>query len=262
MHSLRGRRALVTGASRGIGAACAQAIGRLGANVAVNHHDDAAAANDIVAKLEARGVVARAFDVDVARPDIAQALLGEVERSMGPIDVLVICAACTLYAKLEEVSDEAIDRHIEMNFRSTLRMLKTLVPAMARRGFGRIVAIGSINQDSPIPILPVYGALKSAQDNLMRGQARRWAAHGVTFNSVSPGLIRTDRNDWRRKPGGDWDALSKQCSYVGRAGEPEEVAFAVAMLCSPGAAYITGENLVVAGGAQIPGPRDIAEKLS
>ena len=83
----------------------------------------------------------------------------------------------------------------------------------------------------------------------------------MTLNNVSPGLIRTERNAWRREPGGDWDEFSRTCSYAGRAGEPEEVASAVAMFCAPGASFVTGENLFVAGGAQIPGRREGAEDV-
>lgn len=259
LSSLAARTALVTGASRGIGAAVATLLAGMGARVAVNHFGDGEAAGRVVESIAASGGTARAYDVDVARRDVDAALVAEVGRELGPVDVLVICAALTRYRKLEEMAEEDIDAHIELNFKATLRLVNATVAGMAARRFGRVVAIGSINQEAPIPILPVYGALKSAQYNLLRGLARRWSAHGVTFNSVSPGLIRTDRNDWRRAPGGDWENVSRQCSYLGRAGESREVAWIVAMLCAPGASYVTGENIYVAGGAQIPGPRDIGE---
>jgi NAD(P)-dependent dehydrogenase (short-subunit alcohol dehydrogenase family) len=258
--SLKGRTALVTGASRGIGAAIAVLLAQLGARVAVNHLADTAAADAVVERIRAGGGDAVAFDVDIARRDVVAQLVQPVERELGTIDVLVVNAARTLYHKMEDLDDDIVDAHIELNFKATLRLLNATVGKMAERGFGRVVAIGSINQDAPIPILPVYGALKSAQHNLLRGLARRWSGRGVTFNSVSPGLIRTDRNEWRRQPGGDWDVVSRECSYLGRAGKPEEVAWIVAMLCAPGAAYVTGENVHVAGGAQIPGPRDIGER--
>lgn len=261
LYSLAGRTALVTGASRGIGAAIATMIASMGARVAVNHFADGDAASRVVGAIGDAGGHAAAFDIDASRRDIAASLVEPVERELGPIDVLVICAALTRYRKLEEMQEEDVDAHIELNFKATLRLLDATVSKMAARRFGRVVAIGSINQEAPIPILPVYGALKSAQYNLLRGLARRWSAHGVTFNSVSPGLVRTDRNDWRRAPGGDWDDLSRKCSYTGRAGEPQEVAWIVAMLCAPGASYVTGENIYVAGGAQVPGPRDIGEPL-
>lgn len=261
LWSLRGRTALVTGASQGIGAAIAALLASMGARVAVNHYQDDANAASTVAAIRQSGGQADAYDVDVARHDVVTALIEPVERNLGTIDVLVVNAARTVYRKLEEMSDDDIDTHIDLNFKATVRMINATVAKMAKRRFGRVVAIGSINQEAPIPILPVYGALKAAQYNLLRGLARRWSRHGVTFNSVSPGLIRTERNDWRRAPGGDWDRISSQCSYLGRAGDPREVAWIVAMMCAPGASYVTGENVFVAGGAQIPGPRDIGEPL-
>lgn len=259
--SLAGRCALVTGASQGIGAATARVLASMGADVAVNHLGDATLANQVVAALSGQGRRAKAYDVDVSRRDVVDALVKPVERDLGEIDVLVINAARTIYRKLEVVTEDDIDAQIETNFKATIRLVNATVEKMARRGFGRVVTIGSINQEAPIPILPVYGALKSAQYNLMRGLARRWSAHGVTFNNVSPGLIRTERNEWRRAPGGDWNDLSRVASLLGRAGTPEEVAWIVAMLCAPGGSYVTGENIYVAGGAQIPGPRDLAEPL-
>lgn len=261
LFSLVGRVALVTGASQGIGAAVARLLGAMGAQVAVNHLDDPVSATALVEDLHASGARARAYNMDVARRDIVDTLVHPVERDLGEIGVLVINAARTIYCKLESVSEEEIDAQIEMNFKATIRLVNATVEKMALRGFGRVVTIGSINQEAPIPILPVYGALKSAQYNLMRGLARRWSAHGVTFNNVSPGLIRTERNEWRRVPGGDWDQLSRVASLLGRAGKPQEVAWVVGMLCAPGGSYVTGENVYVAGGAQIPGPRDLAETL-
>ena len=258
MYSLAGRVALVTGASRGIGAAIARVLAQMGAAVAVNHLDDAKAAEALVAELGAAGGKARAYDVDVARRDVATALVAAAERDLGPIDVLVVCAARSIHAKLEDVRDDDLEAQLDAHFRATVRLLNATVPAMARRGFGRVVAIGSIVQEAPLATLPVYSAMKAAQLALIRGLAVRHAAQGVTLNCVSPGLVRTERNAWRREPGGDWDAFARTCSHARRAGEPEEVACAVAMFCAPGASFVTGENLFVAGGAQIPGRREDA----
>ena len=257
LYSLAGRTALVTGASRGIGAAIARVLAQMGADVAVNHLADGAAAAQLADDLRALGRRAAAFDVDVARRDVAEALVAPAVAALGPIDVLVVSAARSVYAPLEDVREEDVDVQVETNFKATVRLLNAVVPAMAQRGFGRVVTIGSIVQEAPLPVLPIYGAMKAAHLALIRGLAVRWAARGVTFNNVSPGLVRTERNAWRRAPGGDWDEFARTCSYAGRAGEPAEVACAVAMFCAPGASFVTGENLFVAGGAQIPGRRNV-----
>ena len=261
LYSLAGRTALVTGASRGIGAAIARILGQMGADVAINHLDDGEAAATLAAGLRATGRRAAIFDVDVARRDIAASLVAPVVAELGPIDVLVISAARSIYATLETASEADVDAQIETNFKATVRLLSAAVPAMAKRGFGRVVTIGSITQEAPLAILPIYAAMKAAHYNLIRSQAVRWAPYGVTLNNVSPGLVRTERNAWRREPGGDWDAFARSCSYARRAGEPAEIACAVAMFCAPGASFVTGENLFVAGGAQIPGRRDATEDL-
>jgi NAD(P)-dependent dehydrogenase (short-subunit alcohol dehydrogenase family) len=255
MYSLAGRTALVTGASRGIGAAIARVLAQMGADVAVNHLDDGEAARGVVAEIKAMGRRAVALDVDVARRDVGSSLVAATEDALGPLDVLVVNAARSVQATLEEVRDEDVDAQIETNFKATVRLLNAVVPAMAQRGFGRVVTIGSIVQVAPLPTLPIYGAMKAAHDHLVRGMAARWAKSGVTLNNVSPGLIRTERNAWRRAPGGDWEAFARTCSPMARAGEPEEVACAVAMFCAPGASFVTGTNLYVAGGAQIAGRR-------
>ncbi|MFO1282098.1 MAG: SDR family oxidoreductase [Burkholderiales bacterium] len=256
MTSLAGRVALVTGGSRGIGAAIAVTLAEMGADVAVDHLDDGSEADRVVERIRALGRRSRAYDVDVARRDIATSLVSAVESDLGPIDVLVVGAARSVYARLEDARDEDIDLQIETNFKATVRLLNAVVPGMAAREFGRVVTIGSIVQAAPLAILPVYGAMKAAHEALIRGLACRWAADNVTLNNVAPGLVRTDRNAWRREPGGDWEAFSRTCSYARRAGEPDEIAWAVAMFCAPGASFVTGETLYVAGGAQIPGRRD------
>ncbi|MCC6197056.1 MAG: SDR family oxidoreductase, partial [Burkholderiales bacterium] len=247
MYSLAGRVALVTGASRGIGAAIARVLAQMGADVAINHLADGAAADALAGELRALGRRAATFDADVARKDIVDALVEPAQAQLGPCDVLVVCAARSIQGTLSEAREEDIDAQIETNFRATVRLLRAIVPAMAQRRFGRVVTVGSITQEAPLPTLPVYGAMKAAHLQLIRGEAIRWAPYGVTLNNVAPGLIRTDRNAWRREPGGDWESFARSCSFARRAGEPEEVACAAAMFCAPGASFVTGENLFVAG---------------
>ena len=124
LYALAGRTALVTGASRGIGAAIARILGQMGADVAINHLADGEAAAQVVAELHAMGRRAASFDVDVARKDIAASLVAPVVAELGPIDVLVISAARSIHARLEAVSDADVDAQIETNFKATVRLLE------------------------------------------------------------------------------------------------------------------------------------------
>ena len=208
LYSLTGRVALVTGASRGIGAAIARVLGAMGADVAVNHLGDASEAARVVDAVRAGGRRAAAYDVDVARRDIASSLAGAVERELGPVDVLVVCAARSVYATLEDARDEDIDLQIETNFKATVRLLNAVVPGMAERRFGRVVTIGSIVQAAPLAILPVYAAMKAAHESLVRGLACRWAALNLSFNNLRPVLFRPNRSSSRLARAGKWYACT------------------------------------------------------
>ena len=182
----------MTGASRGIGAAIARMLAQMGADVAINHLADGATAEQLATELHALGRRAAAFDVDVARKDIAAALVAPVVAALGQVDVLVISAARLIYGTLETVSDADVDAQVETNFKATARLLNAVVPAMAKRGFGRVVTIGSITQEAPLadrPDLrrdeggalqphpwrgrPVGGARRHAQQRVARADPHR-----------------------------------------------------------------------------------------
>lgn len=118
-------------------------------------------------------------------------------------------------------------------------------------GWGRILTIGSINQTRPEPTLAIYAALKSALHNLGINLARQLAPHGVTVNNLSPGLVATARNTWRRVDAGQWQTIERNANPMGRAGRPEEMAGAALLLCSDAGSFITGADLQATGGAHL-----------
>jgi NAD(P)-dependent dehydrogenase (short-subunit alcohol dehydrogenase family) len=163
-----------------------------------------------------------------------------------------VLAASIQYRKpFDEVVPEEIDRQVQVNFCATIEILQSALPAMRERGFGRILLIGSVNQTRPEPELSVYGALKSAQANLALNLARHFGPFGVTVNNLSPGLVATERNRWRRQDADAWAEIERNSSPLGRAGTPEEIVGAALLLCSAAGSFINGADLQVTGGRHL-----------
>lgn len=256
--SMRGRKALVTGGSVSIGREIALAFAEAGADVAIQHARAAdiafgrtSAAEETVAAIAERGRVGFAVDADFARPHEARRCVEEAQRRLGGLDVLVVCASIQYRRPFEEVTEEQIEQQIQVNFRATIELLQAALPEMRRRRFGRILTIGSVNQTAPEGVLSVYAALKSAQHNLAINLAREYAPHGITINNLSPGLIATERNKWRREDAAAWKAIEAGCSPMKRAGKPSEMAGAALLLCSDAGSYITGADLQATGGRHL-----------
>ena len=134
-----------------------------------------------------------------------------------------------------------------------LQILQETIPFMRERGWGRIITIGSVQESAPSAEMPIYAMTKAAQENLVRNLAVANAPYGITVNNVAPGLIRTDRNAFRRKDMDAWNRLAAQANPIGRAGLPEDIAPAVLYLASDAASFVTGATLQITGGAHIPG---------
>ena len=258
LFDITGRTALVTGASRSIGKAIALGLARHGADVAVNciPELDALAgqptAGDSLCE-EIRGLGRRAILVP-ANPgeDGAPAkLVSSVNERLGPIDILVLCASVQYTAPYPEITREQFDHQVDLNFRASLELMQATIPTMAARNWGRLLTIGSIQQIRPHREMAVYAALKSAQYNLCMLMAREHAAHGVTANNIAPGFIDTDRNQAVRDRPALWQKIVEHIP-VKRAGLPEDIVGAAILLCSDAGSFITGVNLEVAGGSQLP----------
>lgn len=252
-----GRRYLVTGGSRGIAAAIAAALGAAGARVVINYAAglDAAAgqsdaALDLARRIAARGVMPELLDADLAQPG-AGAALAQAALAGGPVDGVVLSASAQTNKPLTEQSADEIALQLQVNLTANLSLLQGLVPAMAARGFGRVLSIGSIQERFPSPEMPVYAMTKAAMRNLMDNLAGQYAAQGVTFNTLSPGLIETDRNAFRRTDPASWDDLTRRANPMGRAGQPDEMVAPALMFLSPAAGFLTGAALMITGGAHL-----------
>ena len=246
---LTGRGALVTGSSRGIGRAIAAALAASGACVAI-HHAGEHSRGEAEATADAIGA-ACILASDLGRDEAPRQLFEDVQRQLGDISILVLNVAVQQRLDLEEGFDStSFDRQVRINIRSNLELMHLFIPPMREAGWGRIVHVGSVQQDRPGPQLVTYAATKSAMLNVTRNLAKQVATFGITINNLSPGLIATDRTrevtdvpDQRIK----WE----QAIAMGRIGTPADCAGAALLLCSDAGAYITGIDLRVDGGLSL-----------
>lgn len=242
--SLVGQVALVTGASRGIGRAVALELGRLGATVIGTATSDSGA-QDIGRALAEAGVSGVGKALDVTDAAACEALLGEVEKSFGPVAILVNNAGITRDNLAMRMKDDEWDAVIETNLKAVFRMSRLVMRGMMKARGGRIVNITSVVASAGNPGQANYAAAKSGVAGMSRALARELGSRNITVNCVAPGFIDTDMT--RALPQAARDALLGQIA-LGRLGRPEEVAAAVAFLASPAAAYVTGTTLHVNGG--------------
>ena len=259
--SMAGRRALVTGGSMSIGRAIALGFADHGASVAI-HHSRAAdeafglpdAADETLAAVRARGAESCLIEADLATEGGGRLAVERAIAEMGGVDVLVVCASVQTRTPFVEVTVAEMQRQFDINFRATVELLQAALPPMAARNWGRALTIGSINQLRPVPDLAVYAALKSAQQNLCRNLAREYAGRNVMINNLAPGLVATERNRWRREDVAGWQRIqAKAAAPIGRAARPDEMVGAAILLCSEAASYIAGADVMVTGGAHLPG---------
>lgn len=248
LFRLDGRTALVTGSSRGIGAAIARGLAEFGAHVVVHGQtpDSTRATCEAIA---AAGGAWKAVDGNLGAPGAGRDLIRRAEEAAGSLDILVINASAQINGALDTVTDADFETQVNVNLRSTVEMLQACLPDMAERGWGRVINIGSINQLRPKGIVSIYAATKAAQHNLVQGLARDYASKGVLLNTLAPGLIDTDRNAGRRDADREgWAAYIRQLNWMGRVGHVDEMVGAAIFLASDACSFMTGEAIFLAGG--------------
>ncbi|WP_293796990.1 SDR family oxidoreductase [uncultured Bosea sp.] len=247
--ALSGRTALVTGAASGIGLAVAARLAEAGAH-AIIHDRDAAAADAATADLRAQGLAASALIADLAETAASTAMVAELKAKAAEPDILVLCASVEMQETWDAVSEAAMAAQTAINIHTTVRLLQAFLPGMLARGFGRVIAIGSVQEARPNPTHFYYAATKAAQTNMILNLARTTQVPGVTFNIVKPGAILTDRNRAvLAQPGREAQVLAR--IPLGRLGRPEDCAGIALLLSSPEGSYINGAEIAVDGGLRL-----------
>lgn len=247
LFKLSGRRALVTGSSRGIGAAIATAFAEAGADVVIHCSHDSAMARAIAARATAFGVRSSCVAADLAQDGAAKHLFDSAVAALGGLDIVVLNASLQIPCEWDGITRGNIDQQVAVNYRSSLELLQFVAPPMCERRWGRLLTIGSVQEAKPHPQMLVYSSLKSAQTALVLNLAKQLASYGVTANNLAPGVIDTDRTRNRLTDAAYSERVIKAIP-AGRIGMPVDCAGAALLLCSEAGRYITGQNLFVDGG--------------
>lgn len=250
MAKLSGKTAVVTGASKGIGAAIAEVLGRNGAQVVVNYAHDKAGAERVVKAIEAAGSKAIAVQADVSKKTDIEKLFRETKKAFGQVDVLVNNAGVYEFRPLEAVDEEHYHRHFNLNVLGLLLTTQEAVKAMNGAG-GSIINISSLVSRQPINASSVYAATKGAVDVITQVLAQELGQKKIRVNALSPGV--TDTEGVRSGPGENKAFLDYAISRtpLGRLGAAEDIADAALFLASDDSRWITGEAVQIGGGLRV-----------
>src|ERR1700737_771715 len=241
--NLEGKVALITGGSRGIGAAIAKRLAADGANVAITYAKGADAAASVVKEIERAGRKAIAIQADAADADAVKAAVEKAVTTFGRLDILVNNAGTAVPKRFEETTLEELDRLMDINVRGVFVATQAALKHM--KSGGRIISIGSaVGERALTPGLVPYSATKGGVKVFTQGLSREVGSRGITVNNIQPGPIDTDTNPAT----GDWAVPQKAFTALGRYGHVDEVAALVAFVAGPESSHITGANLNVDGG--------------
>ena len=256
---LEGKVALVTGASSGIGRACALAMAEAGADIVVNGRSQMPQAEEVAHQIEAMGRKAIAVQADVSKPEDVDRLVSQAVDSLGKVDILFNNAGIAEFATLEETSDEMWQRTLDVNLKGHFLCCRRVVPEMKKLGKGKIINNGSIFGHQGVPNAVAYGVTKMGIHGLTRCLAVELAPNKINVNAVAPGNVVTPMStglyEMMGGDSGDIEAGKEELakSYpLGRLGEVDDIAKAVVYFASDDSDFVTGQILFIDGGYSVP----------
>lgn len=247
MSSLKGKVALVTGASKGIGAAIARELAANGAAVAVNYSGSKAAAEKLVNEINAGGGKAIAVQANLSDPESIGPLVEQTVKQLGPIDVLVNNAGIYEFGPLEQITPEHYRKMFDLNVLGLLLTTKAAVAKFNPKG-GSIINIGSVVGRMSFPNAAVYSATKGAVDSITVSLSKELGPRGIRVNALNPGLILTEGVQQAGIAGSDFETQAVAETPLGRAGQPQDVATTAVFLASDAAGWLSGQTIYAAGG--------------
>jgi 3-oxoacyl-[acyl-carrier protein] reductase len=247
MSPLTGKVAIVTGASKGIGAAIATGLGAAGAAVVVNYASSQAGADRVVAEITGTGGEAIAVQGDVSKAADVQRLFAATTQAFGALDVLVNNAGVYQFEPIEAVTEAEFHREFDVNVLGPILMIQEALQHFGPQG-GSVINISSLASENPTPLSLVYAATKSAVDAITRVLARELGPRKIRVNTIAPGGVETEGLHRMGIIGSDFEQQMVAQTPLGRLGQPEDIARVAVFLASEDAGWVTGERMTVSGG--------------
>ncbi len=250
LFNLKGKTALVTGGSQGIGKAISLALAEFGANIVINYRSGKALAEETCKEITNMGVECHLIACDLSSADSAKNIAKYLDDHKIETDILVLNASIQIRKPWNEVTAEEFELQINTNLRASLFLIRELYPAMQQKRWGRIVTLGSVQQIRPHQQMIAYAASKVAQLSMIKSLAPQFGPFGVTVNNLAPGAIWTGRNEEVLK-NEQYKKNTEAKIPLGFIGEPVDCAATALLLCSDAGRYITGQDIFVDGGMSL-----------
>ena len=244
---LNNKVAVVTGASKGIGAGIAKRLAAEGAAVVVNHSSSKESADKVVDEITKRGGKAVAVQADVAKKKDIERLFAETKKAFGRLDILVNNAGVYEFLPLEKVTEEHFHRHFDINVLGLLLAIQEATESFGPEG-GSVINISSSASSSAPAVASVYSATKAAVDTITKSLAKELGPRKIRVNAINPGMVATEGLQAGGFLGSDFQKMFESHSALGRIGQPDDIAPAVVFLASADADWITGETLLISSG--------------